>query len=175
MTELDEKIVVARTNGAYGVRGWVRIVPFENGEALINTKRWWLITLAGEILELHVTAFKPHGTILIARFEGCDNKEDADALRGRIAVAREDFPELDDDEHWAIDVIGCRVVNREGIELGRITDIGDNGVQDVFKVEGGPLVEGKAPVYLIPDVEQYILKIDTDSELVTVDWQPDWL
>ena len=39
----DNKILtVGRTNGAYGVRGWVRVVPFEEPEILAATKRWFL-------------------------------------------------------------------------------------------------------------------------------------
>ena len=90
-------------------------------------------------------------------------------------MLRADFPDPGEDEFWAADVIGCRVVNREGVELGRVTEIGSNTVQDIFKVEGGPRVDGRDPVYLIPDVEAYILDIDVDSGVVTVDWQPDWI
>lgn len=47
---------------------------------------------------------------------------------------------------WAADVIGLPVVNQQGIELGRVTEIGTNTVQDIFKVEGGPKVNGKDAV-----------------------------
>lgn len=175
MTE-SNLIAVARTNGAYGVRGWIRIVPFENGEVLAETKRWAFTPLNTKTTrDLTVLEIKIHGMQLMARIEGVDSKEAADALRGTISVSREDFPELEDGEHWAADVLGCRVVNEQGVELGRLTEIGNNGVQDIFKVEGGPLVNGKTPVYLIPDVEQYVLEIDDEEKVITVDWQPDWL
>ena len=175
MIEPDELLCVGRTNGAYGVRGSIRIVPFEGGEVLAATKRWFLTPLRGEPRELKVTSLKVHGNMLLATVEGCDSKEKADALRGRISVLRSDFPDPGEDEYWAADVIGCRVVNKNGCELGRVTDIGSNTVQDIFKVEGGPKVNGADPIYLIPDVPDYILKIDVEAGVVTVDWEPDWL
>ncbi len=175
MINPDELLTVGRTNGAYGVRGSIRVVPFEGGEVLANTKRWFLTSVRGETTELTVKSLKVHGNVLLAEVEGCDSKEKADALRGRISVRREDFPELEGDEHWAADVIGCRVVNRQGIELGRVTDIGSNTVQDIFKVEGGPKVNGRDAVYLIPDVEAYVLDIDVEAGVVEVDWQPEWI
>lgn len=171
----DELLVVGRTNGAYGVHGSVRVVPFEGGEVLAVAKRWFIRNIRGEVTEVKVKTVKMHGTVLLAKFEGIDVKEEADALRGQICVLREDFPETDDGEYWAVDVIGCTVVNKEGVTLGKVTDVGSNGVQDIFKVEGGPKIDGKDPVYLIPDVESYVLDIDLDSETVTVDWQPEWI
>ena len=161
----DNKILtVGRTNGAYGVRGWVRVVPFEEPEILAATKRWFLTDIRGNTKTLEVEELKVHGQMLIARITGVLNKEDADALRGRIGVLREDFPEA-----------GEGVVNQQGVELGRVTEIGTNTVQDIFKVEGGPKVNGKDAVYLIPDVEQYVLEVDLDEGVVRVDWDPSWI
>ena len=56
-----------------------------------------------------------------------------------------------------------------------MTEIGTNTVQDIFKVEGGPKVNGKDAVYLIPDVEQYVLEVDLDEGVVRVDWDPSWV
>lgn len=172
----DNKILtVGRTNGAYGVRGWVRVVPFEEPEILVATKRWFLTDIRGNTKTLEVEELKVHGQMLIARIAGILNKEDADALRGHIGVLREDFPEAGEGEVWAADVIGLPVVNQQGIELGRVTEIGTNTVQDIFKVEGGPKVNGKDAVYLIPDVEQYVLEVDLEEGVVRVDWDPSWI
>lgn len=172
----DNKILtVGRTNGAYGVRGWVRVVPFEEPEILAATKRWFLTDIRGNTKTLEVEELKVHGQMLIARIAGILNKEDADVLRGRIGVLREDFPEAGEGEVWAADVIGLPVVNQQGIELGRVTEIGTNTVQDIFKVEGGPKVNGKDAVYLIPDVEQYVLEVDLEEGVVRVDWDPSWI
>ena len=175
MTEANNILTVGRTNGAYGVRGWVRVVPFEEPEILAATTRWFLTDVRGNSRQLEVKELKAHGNMLIARIEGVDNKEDADALRGRIGVLREDFPEAGEGEVWAADVIGLPVVNQDDVELGRVTEIGTNTVQDIFKVEGGPKIDGKDPVYLIPDVEQYVLEVDLDEGLVRVDWDPSWI
>jgi len=174
MTDQQELLPIARTGGAYGVRGWVRIIPFEEGEPLFATKTWHFIAMNGAQRILSVHELKEHGTQLIAKFDGIDSKEDADRLRGRIALLREDFPELEEeDEHWAVDIIGCGVINLEGEELGVVADISDNSVQDILVVRG---TKGDAAVeYLIPVVEQYVEEIDTEGQVIRVDWHSDWL
>lgn len=174
MSDNNTILTVGRTNGAYGVRGWVRVLAFEEPDILAATRRWFLTDIHGNRRELDVQELKPHGQMLIARIQGVDSKEQADALRGHIGVLREDFPPTEDGEVWAADVIGLPVINQDGVELGRVTEIGSNTVQDIFKVEGGPKVDGKDAVYLIPDVEQYVLQIDLQEGVVRVDWDPSW-
>ena len=44
---MDDLVELGRTAGAYGFRGWVRIVPLESGEVLQKAKTWVLTDLKG--------------------------------------------------------------------------------------------------------------------------------
>ena len=56
----------------------------------------------------------------IVRLAGVDTREAADALRGtELLVPRSVAPPLEDDEWWAEDLVGCRVVDGERA-LGRV-------------------------------------------------------
>lgn len=173
MQDTNDWVELGRTGGAYGVRGWVRVVPFESGEALEKTKRWRYLSRTGEEKVFAVTGCRRHGGALVAKFEGVETKEDADALHGTLFASRADFPSAGKGAYWACDIVGCEVVNREGVTLGRITDLGDNGVQDLFVVEYES--DGKTQSFMIPNVKDvYILSIDTEKKCVTVDWDADW-
>ena len=171
---MDELVELGRTAGAYGFRGWVRVIPHESGEVLQKVKTWVLTDLKGTKTVLRIEAFRRHGEGFIAKWEGCDTKEQADAARGLVSVARADFPDAGDDAVWAVDLIGCRVVNGEGAELGTVSSIGSNGAQDLLVInwEAAP---GKTQQFMIPLVKDvYLLAIDTEARTVTVDWQPEW-
>ena len=171
--ETNDWVELGRTGGAYGVRGWVRVVPFESGEVLEKTKRWRYVSRTGEARVVAVTGCRRHGGALVAKFDGVETKEAADALHGTLSVSRADFPSAGRDAHWACDIVGCDVVNREGVVLGRIVDLGDNGVQDLFIVEYEN--EGGKQTFMIPNVRDvYIQSIDTLQKCVTVDWQAEW-
>ena len=48
----------------------------------------------------------------IVRLDGVDDREAAEALRGaELLVPRDDAPALEEDECWAEDLEGCRVVD----------------------------------------------------------------
>lgn len=155
--------------GAYGVRGWVRIEPFAGDSDLLQALRpWWLVG-SGPPQRLEPGEARVHRGLLLAKWSGCDAREAADRLKGcRIAVARSGFPPLPQGEYYWVDLIGARVVNREGVELGRVKDLRRTAAQDLLDVEGA------SGGLLVPMVAEYIDAIDVNAAVIRVDWQADW-
>ena len=171
---MDDLVELGRTAGAYGFRGWVRIVPLESGEVLKKAKTWVLTDLKGVQTTLQIEAFRRHGDGFIVKWVGCETKEAADAARGRVSVARADFPDAGQNSVWAVDLVGMQVVNQEGVTLGTVQSIGSNGVQDLLIIDYEN-ADGKTAQFMLPLVKDvYLLSIDTETRVITVDWQPDW-
>lgn len=156
--------------GAYGVKGWVRIAPHDvEAPVLRATRRWWL-RQDGVVVEVDVTGVRRHGAGIVAKWTGCDSPEAAERLRGAVvAVRRSDFPAPARGEFYWIDLIGARVVNRAGVELGRVTGLRNNGAQDLLEIAGA----GKTAL-LVPLVEGYVEAVDLERGLIRVDWEADW-
>jgi 16S rRNA processing protein RimM len=163
-------VALGVVRGAYGVKGWVRIAPYAaDGAVLQQCHDWWLQTAAGT-RQLAVEAVRRHTDQLLAKWHGCDSPESADALKGmEVAVARSVFPPLPDNEYYLADLVGARVVNRAGDELGTVRGLRSNGAQQLLEVEG----KGDTPL-LIPMVDGYIDVVDVAQHEVRVDWQTGW-
>lgn len=168
----NDLVELGTVRGAYGLRGWARIAPFSvDAEVLRKTRNWWLLR-AGVAQKLNLTAVRPHGALLVAKWDGVDTPEAAEALkRAAIAVARSDFPALPAGEFYWVDLIGARVVNRSGVELGKVGGLRSNGAQDLLEVLG-PGESGTS--LLVPMIDRYVDRIDVEQKLVTVDWEMDW-
>jgi 16S rRNA processing protein RimM len=95
----------------------------------------------------------------ILRLEGCDRREDADALRGRpLEVDEADAPPLGDDEFWAHELAGCRVVD------------GPREVGVVERMVALPSCEAlEVGDRLIPLVRDAIRSIDREARVIDVD------
>jgi len=156
--------------GAYGVKGWVRIAPHDvDATVLRATRRWWL-EQGGRVSGLEVTGVRRHGGGIVAKWVGCDDPESAERLRGAVVhVGRSDFPALAEGQFYWVDLVGARVVNRAGVELGKVTGLRNNGAQDMLEVAGAEQSE-----VLIPLVEAYVDAIDAKGGLIRVDWEVDW-
>jgi 16S rRNA processing protein RimM len=154
--------------GAYGVKGWVRVQPHSAEAGVLRASRnWWLQGEAEERFE--VTAVRRHGSALVAKLKGCDTPEQADRLRGRrVAVSRDEFPPAGEGEVYWVDLIGARVINRRGDELGVVAEVLSSGAQDLLRVRRGE------SELLVPLVPRHVDEVDLAQRVVRVDWEADW-
>lgn len=155
--------------GAYGVKGWIRVSPHDADAQVLRASRRWWVRRGDETVAMDVTAVRRHGGGLVAKWAGCDSPEAAEVYRGaRVAVGRADFPPLRPGEFYWVDLIGARVVNRAGVELGQVSGLRNNGAQDLLEVTGE---QGEI---LVPLVEAYVDAVDAAGREIRVDWQWDW-
>jgi len=175
-----DAVEVGRVMGAWGVKGWFKVQAFaEDPQALFSSKRWYLRPPDGPGTPppplLHVTQSREHGGLVVAGAQEVPDRSAAEALKGaRVFVARASFPTAGTDEYYWIDLIGCEVVNREGVALGRVDDLLDTGVHSVLRVVQGPQGLHSASERLIPFVAAYVDTVDLSRRLITVDWGLDY-
>ena len=132
-------IEVGRTAGAYGVRGWVRIVPgARDGSLLFETTRWWYLPyprIAGiKPKLLTILEIKEHGKDLLVRINEVCTREDAMGLKGSLFIDTNDLPELEEGDFYDHELIGLKVVNLQQEKLGSVEKITDNGAHDLLVV-----------------------------------------
>ncbi|MGB4118388.1 MAG: ribosome maturation factor RimM [Polaromonas sp.] len=185
----DDSVEVGRILDAWGVKGWLKILPHSNQpEALFSAKSWFLQAPDAKFrpgfnaftgtVTVTVDEAKTHSDSVVAKIDGLDDRNDAETLRGcRIFLPRSAFPKASKDEYYWVDLIGLNVVNREGVNLGCVRDLMATGPHSVLCVEYEVSQEdgsSKTEERLIPFVSAYVDSVDTAGKLITVDWQPDY-
>lgn len=109
---------------------------------------------------LEVVATRRQNTLVLVRFEGVD-ATGADSLIGaRVFVEREQVP-LAEDEYFDADLLGCRVVDTNGNDIGDVVDLLHYPAQDL-------LVVGTRRT-LIPMVGAFIRGIDVGAKRIDVE------
>ena len=111
---------------------------------------------------------KEHGNRLIALFSGIDNREQAASfVEQEIFIQRQWLtPERDGEFYWA-DLIGLKVLNTYGVDLGCVHRLHETGADDVLELNS-------TPPRLIPFVmHTHIVSVDLEKGLIIVDWHPD--
>ncbi len=184
-----DALEVGRILDAWGVKGWVKILPHSTDpEALFSAKSWFLqvpdakfrpgFNLFSGTVSLGVEEAKIHSGSVVAKFTGLDDRNAAEALRGvRIFLSRSSFPAASTDEYYWVDLIGLNVVNREGLALGCVRDLMATGPHSVLCVEYQQMTEdgtGTTEERMIPFVSAYVDAVDIAGKRITVDWQPDY-
>jgi 16S rRNA processing protein RimM len=103
------------------------------------------------------------------KLKGIDTLAGADALAGlEVFVAEADFRRLDEGLFYDFEVIGCRVVTRDGAEVGEVAGI---------LPAGGPILlvvrRGEGEVY-VPFTEKICVNVDPEAKEILID-PPDGL
>lgn len=180
-------VELGAVRGAYGLQGWAHIQPYSADAAVLRAvRRWWLQAPergtgadAPATQALAVSGLRMHGAGLVAKWYGCDDPEAAQAFKGwRVAVARSQFPPLPQGQYYWVDLIGMRVVNRAGEDLGEVRDLRSNGAHDILEVAPaagtGAAGSPDGTARLIPMVDAYLDAVDVDQRRIRVDWAADW-
>ena len=185
----DDAIEVGRILDAWGVKGWLKILPHSTlPEALFSAKSWFLqapdakfrpgFNAFSGTVAISVDEAKTHSDSVVAKIAGLDDRDAAEALRGcRIFLPRSSFPAATKDEYYWVDLIGLSVVNREGVALGCVRDLMTTGPHSVLCVEYTTTREDGSSVTderMIPFVAVYVDAVDLPAKRITVDWQPDY-
>ena len=159
---------MGRIAAPFGVQGWIRVRPATAAvRSLLDYPQWW-VGGEGDWQPRGVAEAKVQGRAVIARLEGCGDRESAAELRGReVAVPRAALPRTRENEYYWADLIGLNVVNAQAQDLGLVTQILQTGANDVLLVQGGR-------ERLIPFIAQVIREVDQDAGVIRVDWGSDY-
>ena len=162
-----ETVCLGRIVGAHGVRGIVRIRSHTaNPDDLTaygalsdetGTRRF-TVTVTGHVKGL-----------LLARVEGVEDRDAAEALRGTdLHVARAALPPAEGEEYYHVDLLGLSAESEDGTVLGRVSAIHDHGA--------GPFVEiqpPEGPSTLVPFTREHVPAIDIEAGRMVVALQED--
>lgn len=172
----DEKIILGRISGVYGVKGWVKVFSdTEPREGICQYSPWYLKSSNinhGQWREIRMESGRRHGKTVIVKLEGFDDRDESMLLTGAvIGINPEQMEALEGDEYYWRELIDLRVINQQDIELGTVEQLLETGANDVLVVKGGPDDQER----LIPWTPGHaVLAVDLEQGLIRVDWDEDF-
>ena len=163
-----ELICVGHILGAQGVKGWVRV--FSNTSPRENIVKYspWTLELGDELKTVGVSG-RSQGKNVLARLEGCEDRNQAEALTGcRILIDPAHLPGLQEGDYYWSELIGLQVESLQGEPLGVVASMLETGAHDVLVLSGDR-------ERLIPFViGEIVHEVDIDRQRMVVDWQLDY-
>lgn len=159
---------MGRVAAPFGIKGWLKIQPFTAETGCLSGFATWWLGHGGNWQQYRVEEARAQGRGVVAKLEGCEDREAAVRFRGmQVAVARDALPQPAANEFYWADLIGLRVVNRAAQYLGEVTRIIETGANDVLVVQG----ESER---LIPFIADVIQAVDLAAGEIRVDWGVDY-
>lgn len=163
------QLVVARIGRAHGIKGEVTVEVRTDEPELRLGPGAVLLTDPASTGPLTIETGRVHSGRLLLRFEGVRDRNAAEALRNTLLIAEVDPEELpeEEDEYYDHQLMDLDVVTKDGVEVGRITEISHLPSQDLFIVERPDGSE-----VMIPFVESIVTEIDLAEQRAIIDPPP---
>ena len=148
----------------FGVRGWIKLRSHTDPPERLLDHRSLRIGRGSVWQDYRVEARGRSGGALTVKLAGVEDRDQAQALRGaEVCVPRTELPPRDDKDFYRADLIGCEVVNLEGLGLGVVEHFIETPAQVLMVVRG-------AQEFWIPAVPQHLRRVDLQERRVVVDW-----
>lgn len=148
----------------FGIKGMVKIKPFTDDiKRFDKLEKVYIKNNKGK-KEYEIQEIKYHKNMVLIKFEGIDNPEDAENLReSYVLIDREKEQPLEEGTYYIVDLIGLEVYTDEGNLLGNLEDIFNTGSNDIYVVK-----DELGKQILLPAISDVIKQIDIDNKKIIV-------
>lgn len=158
-----EYFEIGHISNTHGLKGEVKVRPYtakmKDYEKLKNI----FIDFNGNLKEYTIESVRYQKDVVLLKLKGIDIIEDAEKIKGRtIKIPREFAKELEEDEYFIADLIGCEVYQDE--LLGVVEDVFTAGASDVYVIKR----KNKKDL-LLPALADVIKKVDVENKKIYVE------
>jgi 16S rRNA processing protein RimM len=158
-------IELGRLGAPYGIKGWIHVESHTDPRERLLEYRQWTLRLNGARQTRRVVAARTHGAALVAQLDGVSAREAAAALTGAvIEIEREALPPPGERAYYRADMIGFRVRNLEGADLGEVSHFVD--------APGGAVMVSRSGgvEHWVRAAPPHLQRVDLAAREVLVDW-----
>ena len=176
---MSDWVLVGKLLGPHGVKGWIKL--YSHTQPIDNIKKYNPLWIKPEGAKeeswrpVSVEHVQRHGKGLVAKIEGCDNRDQVPTYTGcEVAIKRDQLPALQKDDYYWSDLEGLAVITEQGDCLGKVGYLFETGANDVLVVKATKdSIDSQER--LIPYLWQEAVKaVDLDAATITVDWDKEF-
>ncbi len=168
MTQDSDFIVIGRVGRAHGIKGEVCVEPITDFPERFDSLREVLLEERGaEPRLVGVEGVRWKGKVALVKVAGVDDRDEAGKLGGALmGVSRDSIEPTGEDEYYHFDLVGCRVVDEDGAEVGVVKEVLRMPANDVLVVtEGGREM-------LVPTIKQVVRRVDLEGRVIDIERIP---
>lgn len=153
----NELLECGKIVNTHGIRGEVKIIPWaDSPEFLCDLPALYIDGKPVKIRNARI-----HKGNVIALLEGIDDINTAMLLKEKVVSMSRDDVDLPEGSFYLADIIGLKVIDEDGKELGILNDILSPSLQQVYVVKGEREI-------MIPVVPEFILETNVEGGYIKV-------
>ncbi len=160
----QEFFEIGQIVNTFGIKGFVKVKPFTDDLERFLELNSVLVEKNKKLQEMKIQEVKFHKELVLIKFKEIEDMNMAEKLKGcYIKIKRENARKLPENTYFIADLIGMKVFDEENNQLGRVDDIYNNKVHDVYVIK-----DDLGKQILLPSTKEVIKDIDIENDKIIV-------
>jgi 16S rRNA processing protein RimM len=162
---MEKRFKVGKIINTHGILGEVKVKRITDFEERFHVGETLYIEDENNLVALIIESHRVHKGFDLLKFEGYNQIQQVEKYKGSFLEIKEfQLTELEENEFYYHEIIGCDVFTMEQEKVGEIKEILAPGANDVWVLKR----PNKKDAY-IPYIEQVVKKVDVRNKQVYID------
>lgn len=163
---MKDYLAIGQVLKPHGIKGGIKVRVLSDHPDRFHDEKHIYRMQNNEYVKVNIESVSGEGDSTILFLDGVNSREDVEAMRREFFyIKRSEAKPLPEGNYYISDLMGCKVVDTNEKELGKIVDIMQTGAVDVYTVKK----DGKE--LLFPALKRLLTKVDIENRLIIVDAQ----
>ena len=159
---MQKRLEIGQIVNTFGIKGEVKVVPFTDDINRFDDLEKVYVKTKKESKLYKVENTRYHKNMVLLKFEGINNPEDAELLKNSfLEVDREDAIPIEEGTYFIVDLIGLDVYTDDGKLLGKVEDIYNTGANDIYVVK-----DELGKQILLPGIDDVIKEVKLEDRII---------
>ena len=156
---MKEYLSIGQIINTHGIKGEMKVYPLTD-----DVKRYRkLKTVYIDNTPMNIVWCKIQPDKVILKIEGIDTIETAIKYKNKyIDVPRDEAVKLEEGRYFVADIIGCTVMDENGVKFGKVYDVIFTGSNEVY------WVKGEKEDLMVPALKTVVVNIDIEKEEIII-------
>lgn len=160
----QEYFEIGQIVNTFGIKGFVKVNPFTDDMQRFGELNYVFVVRNKELLKMQIEEVKYHKNVVLVKFKGIEDINMAEQYKGcYIRIKREYARKLPKDTYFIADLIGVSVFDENDNFLGKVNDIYNNKVHDIYVIK-----DDLGKQILLPSTKEIIKQIDVENDRIVV-------
>jgi 16S rRNA processing protein RimM len=165
MREKASYIAVGQILKPQGIKGEFKVKPLTDDVARFHDLKSVFIRNKEQYLPYEISSLRMQSDTVYLSLNGINDRNQAELFRqAYLWVDRKDAVKLPEGRYFICDVMGCEVVDEQGVRYGTVVDIFQTGSNDLYAVK-----DEAGHELLLPALKSVIKQYNIDEGIITID------
>ena len=158
-----EYLMIGEVLKPQGIKGEVKIKPYAANHDDFRRWKTLYVKQGDTYAPVKMKCSRVHDGFVYATLGDCASMEDAEKLRAmQLYVDRAHANPLEEGEVYISDLIGCEGIDEDGKSIGKLTDVLQHGVVDVY------VFKAKGTSVMAPSLKAVFPTVDVAEKRISV-------